>query len=121
MASLMDAVANSALNRRRECVVTWSLLVEDDVSYTARLPMDWPGLDALLSLGPEIVHMELEDVLVINRVSDGVAMQLALKNILGGELRGLLAFHLNAAGVLLKDGRAGETEKLCSFRKKILR
>ena len=56
--------------------------------------------------------MEAEDVLVLDGMGDGVFVQLALKGVGGGAEGGLVVFDLNAGGVFLEDGRAGEAEEL---------
>ena len=60
----------------------------------------------------EVVHMEAEDVPVFDGVGDGVGVELLLEKLDGGLHGGLLVLDFHAAGVFLKDGRAGEAEEL---------
>ncbi len=61
---------------------------------------------------PKIVHMEAEDVLVFDGMGDGVAVQLALKDIGGGTERSLVVLDLHAGGIFLKNRCAGKAEEL---------
>jgi len=70
------------------------------------------GLGRMLALGLVVIDVKPEDVVVFDGVRDGVLVQAALEDILGGAVAGLLAFDLLITGVLLEDGRAGEAEEL---------
>ena len=70
------------------------------------------GLGLMVSLGLVVIDMEAQDVAVFDGVGDGVLVQAALEQVVGGAVAGLLAFDLLIRGVLLEDGRAGEAEHL---------
>ena len=67
---------------------------------------------ACFLLGLEVIDVELEDVLILDGVGDGVGVEFLLEKIRSGLVGGLLPLDLERAGVLLKDGRAGEAEEL---------
>lgn len=54
--------------------------------------------------------MEAQNVAIFNGVGDGVLVQAALEQVIGGAVTGLLTLNLLNAGVLRKDGRASETD-----------
>src|SRR5690606_23741445 len=87
------------------------VLIEDGVDDGA-LGKRLAGLGRVLALGFEVVDVEAKDVLVLDRVSDRVDVELALEQVLGGEVGSLVAGDLSARSVLLEDRRAGEAEEL---------
>ena len=110
MASLIDAVARMALNRRPP--VAASCLARM-ASTTARLASVSPGLRRVLAVGLVVVDVEAQDVAVLDGVGDRVLVQRLLEEV----LRGLAASERRLrcclyGGVLLEDGRAGEAEEL---------
>lgn len=72
-----------------------------------------------LTLGLKVVHMELQDVAVFDRVRDGIGVQFALEEVLRGAERGNIAIDLPDGGVFSEDRRAGEAEEL-SLREEVL-
>ena len=70
------------------------------------------GIGGRLALGPEVVDVEAQDVAIVDGVGDGVGVQLLLEDVLGGGVGADGAVHLDVAGVLLEDGRAGKAEQL---------
>jgi hypothetical protein len=56
--------------------------------------------------------VEAQDVAIVDGVGDGVGVQLLLEDVLGGGVGADGAVHLDVAGVLLEDGRAGKAEQL---------
>jgi len=73
------------------------------------------GRRGVLAFGFEIINMEAQDVAVFNGVGDGVLVQAALEQIIGGVPAALFLFlpSLFLAGVVVKNRRAGKAEQLC--------
>jgi hypothetical protein len=59
-----------------------------------------------------VINVEAQDITVVNGVGDGVGVQFLLKDVGSGLEGRLLTIDLLIGGVLLKDRRAGEAEKL---------
>ncbi len=70
------------------------------------------GLGSAFSLGLEVVHMEAQDVCVLDGVGDGVGVELLLENVHRGLELPHLPFKLLGSRVHLKDGGAGEAKEL---------
>ena len=70
------------------------------------------GLGWVFSFGLVVVHMKAQHVGVFNGVGDGVGVQLFLKQVFRGLHGSLLVLDLRAAGVGLKNGRAGKAKQL---------
>ena len=70
------------------------------------------GLGQFFAFRFKVIDMEAQNVAVFDGVGDGIGVELLLEEVFRGLIRGLLIFDLLVAGVLLKDGRAGETEEL---------
>ena len=56
--------------------------------------------------------METEDVPILDRVGDGVGVELLLEEVLGGSQRGDVSLDLLDGRVVLKDRGASEAEEL---------
>ena len=63
--------------------------------------------------------METEDVPILDRVGDGVGVELLLEEVLGGSQRGDVSLDLLDGRVVLKDRGASEAEEL-GVRKELL-
>ena len=59
-----------------------------------------------------VINVEAQDITVVNGVGDGVGVQFPLKDVGSGLEGGLLTIYLLIGGILLKNRRAGEPEKL---------
>ncbi len=59
-----------------------------------------------------VINVEAQDIAVVDGVGDGVGVQLLLEDVCSGLEGGLLTIDLLIGGILLKDRRAGEAEKL---------
>jgi hypothetical protein len=59
-----------------------------------------------------VINVEAQDITVVDSVGDGVGVQFPLKDVGSGLEGGLLTINLLIGGILLKNWRAGETEKL---------
>ena len=62
--------------------------------------------------GPEIIDVEAEDVPVLDRMGDGIGVELFLEEILRGSQGGDACLDLPHGRVVLEDRGAGETEEL---------
>ncbi len=111
MASLMLAVASTALNLRP--LVAGIVLGEDGFDDLglgqafARL-----GGRSCLAFGLVVFDVEAQDVAIFDGVGDGVLMQTTLEQVVGRAVTGLLTFDLLVAGVLLEDRCAGKAKEL---------
>ena len=70
------------------------------------------GPGRVFAVGLEVIHVEAKDVFVFDGVGDGVGVEFALEDILGGQEGLVVAFDLPAGGVFGKDRRAGKAEEL---------
>jgi hypothetical protein len=81
MASLIEAVASRALNRRwpvaASCLARMASMMASLRGFLA-------GLGQLLAFGLEVIDMEAEDVPVLDGVGDGVGVELLLEEVLRG-------------------------------------
>ena len=101
MASLMEAVASRALNRRPP--VAASCLARM-ASMTAFFASGFARLGQLFAFRLEVIHMEAQDVRVLDGVGDGVGVELLLEEVCGGLEGGLLTFDLLAVAFCSKMG-----------------
>src|SRR3546814_3733678 len=84
---------------------------QDGLDYGA-LGKRLTGLDRVFAVRFEVVHVETQDVLVLDGVGDGVFVQGLLEQVFRGLERLFLALDALVTGVVLEDGRAGEAEQL---------
>ena len=70
------------------------------------------GLRRVFTIGLEVVHMEAQDIPVLNGMGDGVGVELLLEEVLCGAHGGLGVHDLLLRGIGLEDGRAGEAKEL---------
>ena len=87
------------------------MLVQNRVN-NGLLGQSFPLLGHVFAFRFVVVNMEAQDIAVINGVRNGVGVQFPLKDVGGGYVGGLLTINLLIGGILLKNWRAGETEKL---------
>ena len=88
------------------------VLVEDGLDDRL-LGESLAGLEGgLSSFGLEVVDVEAEDVPILDRVGDGVGVELLLEEVLGGSKGGDVALDLLDGRVVLEDRGAGEAEEL---------
>src|SRR3546814_16424302 len=69
-------------------------------------------LGRAFAVGFVVVHVEAQDVPVLDGVGGGVFVQRLLEQVFGGLERLLFALDALVAGVGLEDRRAGEAEQL---------
>ena len=70
------------------------------------------GLEGGGVLGLVVIDVEAEDVPILDRVGDGVGMELLLEEVRGGAQGGDVSLDLPDGGVVLEDRGAGEAEEL---------
>src|SRR5690606_5475014 len=87
------------------------VLVENGLNDLS-LAQPLAGFRSEIAFRPEVVHVETENVPVLDCVGDRIGVELALEKVLGGKIRRLVAGDLSARSVFFKDGRAGEAEEL---------
>ena len=87
------------------------VLVEDGLSDRL-LGEGLPGLEGGGVLWLVVVDVETEDVSILDRVCDGVGMELLLEEVRGGLKGGDVSLDLLDSRVVLKDRGAGEAEEL---------
>ena len=70
------------------------------------------GLEGRGVLGLVVIDVEAEDVPILDRVGDGVSVELFLEEVLGGSKGGDVSLDLPDGRVVLKDRGASEAEEL---------
>ena len=87
------------------------VLVEDGLGNRL-LGKSLAGLEGRGVLGLVVIDVEAEDVPILDRVGDGVSVELFLEEVLGGSKGGDVSLDLPDGRVVLKDRRAREAEEL---------
>ena len=87
------------------------VLVEDGLSDRL-LGKGLPGLEGGGVLSLVVVDVEAEDVPILDRVGDGVGVELFLEEVIGGSKGGDVSVDLPDGRVVLKDRGASEAEEL---------
>ena len=87
------------------------VLIEDSLGDRL-LGENLAGLEGSGVLGFVIIDVETEDVPILDRVSDGVGVELFLEEVLGGSKGGDVSLDLLDGRVVLKNRGASEAEEL---------
>ena len=87
------------------------MLVEDSLSDRL-LGEGLPGLEGGGVLWLVVIDVETEDVLILDRVGDGVGVEFLLEEVLGGSQGGDVSLDLLDGRVVLEDRGASEAEEL---------